>query len=282
MGKVTLKKRQYTVGLSIVAVIIGIVVIAAISFSALTIYINEIFFASLLIVLVPSAILDLKNQRWISSIENQMPLLVRGVAESQETGMTLIRALEKVVDNKMVSGPLSKEVKQLVIEMSWGTSFEDALTNFKNRINSPIVNRFCVLVLEASRSGGTIKKVFTATAGFMEEMKDIDRETDAQMKPYIIVIYAAFAVFIVTAILLVRSFFAPMSGSQQISGNTVIGGVGGMKEFFYQDMLVSGLTGGLMAGKIGERRVAGGMKHSILLVVIGYAVFFAGIPPNWM
>jgi len=211
-----------------------------------------------------------------------MPLLVRGVAESQETGMTLIRALEKVVDNKMVSGPLSKEVKQLVIEMSWGTSFEDALTNFKNRINSPIVNRFCVLVLEASRSGGTIKKVFTATAGFMEEMRDIDRETDAQMKPYIIVIYAAFAVFIVTAILLVRSFFAPMSGSQQISGNTVIGGVGGLKDFFYQDMLVSGLTGGLMAGKIGERRVAGGMKHSILLVLLGYAIFFAGIPPNWM
>jgi len=282
MGKVTIKKRQYTVGLSILAVLIAIAIIAAISFSALTKYVNEIFFVSILIVLVPSAILDLKHQRWISSIENQMPLLVRGVAESQETGMTLIRALEKVVDNKMVSGPLSKEVKQLVIEMSWGTSFEDALTNFKNRINSPIVNRFCVLVLEASRSGGTIKKVFTATAGFMEEMKDIDRETDAQMKPYIIVIYAAFAVFIVTAILLVRSFFAPMSGSQQISGNSVVGGVGSMKDFFYQDMLVSGLTGGLMAGKIGERRIAGGMKHSILLVVIGYAIFFAGIPPNWM
>ncbi len=282
MGKVAIKKRQLTLGLSILAVIVAVAIIAIVSFSALTTYINEIFFVSILVILVPSAILDLKHQRWISSIENQMPLLVRGVAESQETGMTLIRALEKVVDNKMVSGPLSKEVKQLVIEMSWGTSFEDALTNFKNRINSPIVNRFCVLVLEASRSGGTIKKVFTATAGFMEEMKDIDRETDAQMKPYIIVIYAAFAVFIVTAILLVQSFFAPMSGSQQISSNTAIAGVGGLKDFFYQDMLVSGLTGGLMAGKIGERRVAGGMKHSILLVVIGYAIFFAGIPPNWM
>jgi archaeal flagellar protein FlaJ len=282
LGKVTIKKRQLTVGLSILAVVVAIALIAIVSFSALTTYINEIFFVSVLIILVPSAFLDLKHQRWISSIENQMPLLVRGVAESQETGMTLIRALEKVVDNKMVSGPLSKEVKQLVVEMSWGTSFEDALTNFKNRINSPIVNRFCVLVLEASRSGGTIKKVFTATAGFMEEMKDIDRETDAQMKPYIIVIYAAFAVFIVTAILLVQSFFAPMSGSQQISGNTTIGGVGGLKDFFYQDMLVSGLTGGLMAGKIGERRVAGGMKHSILLVAVGYAIFFAGIPPNWM
>jgi archaeal flagellar protein FlaJ len=282
MGKVETKKRQITVGISILAAVIAIAIIAVVSYSALTAFINEIFFVSIMVILVPSAFLDLKHQRWISSIENQMPLLVRGVAESQETGMTLIRALEKVVDNKMVSGPLSKEVKQLVIEMSWGTSFEDALINFKNRINSPIVNRFCVLVLEASRSGGTIKKVFTATAGFMEEMKDIDRETDAQMKPYIIVIYAAFAVFIVTAILLVQSFFAPMSGSQQISGNTTIGGVGGLKDFFYQDMLVSGLTGGLMAGKIGERRVAGGMKHSILLVVVGYAIFFAGIPPNWM
>jgi archaeal flagellar protein FlaJ len=282
MGKISIKTRQYVIGASLLVVMVVVGLVAALSWATLTIYLNEIFFASTLVILVPSAILDLKHQRWISSIEDQMPLLVRGVAESQETGMTLIKALEKVVDNKMVSGPLSKEVKQLVIEMSWGTSFEDALTHFKNRINSPIVNRFCVLVLEASRSGGTIKKVFTATSGFMEEMKEIDRDTNAQMKPYIIVIYAAFAVFIVTAILLVRSFFAPMSGSQQISGNTVIGGVGGIKDFFYQDMLVSGITGGLMAGKIGERRVAGGMKHSILLVVVGYAIFFAGIPPNWM
>jgi flagellar protein FlaJ len=196
--------------------------------------------------------------------------------------MTLVRALEKVVDNKMVSGPLAKEVKQMVVQMGWGTSFEDALTNFKNRINSPIVNRFCVLVLEASRSGGTIKKVFTATSGFMEEMREIDRDTSAQMKPYIIVIYAAFVVFMVTAILLVRSFFAPMEGAQQIQSNIAVGGTSGFKDFFYKNMMVSGLTGGLMAGKIGERRVAGGIKHAILLVTLGYVIFLFTIPPNWM
>ena len=282
MGKVSTKNKQLTIGVSLLVVIITLVAIAAISMSTFTTYLNELFFASILIVLVPSAILDFRHQRWLSSIENQMPLLVRGVAESQETGMTLIRAFEKVVDNKMVSGPLAKEVKQMIIQMSWGTSFEDALTNFKNNINSPVVNRFCVLVLEASRSGGTIKKVFTATSGFMEEMKEIDRDTNAQMKPYIIVIYAAFAVFIVTAILLVRSFFAPMEGSQQIMSNTAIGGTSGFKDFFYQDMIISAFTGGLMAGKIGERRVASGMKHSILLLLAGYLIFFVGIPPNWV
>jgi archaeal flagellar protein FlaJ len=282
MGKVSKKIKKITATVSLLSVVIIIVVMGVISTTALVKYINEVFFVSILAVLVPSAILDLQHQRWLSSIEDQMPLLVRGVAESQETGMTLIKALEKVVDNKMVSGPLSKEVKQMVVQMSWGTSFEDALTNFKNHIDSPIVNRFCVLVLEASRSGGTIKKVFTATSGFMEEMKEIDRDTSAQMKPYTIVIYAAFLVFIVTAILLVRSFFAPMEGSQQILSQASVGGTSGFKDFFYKNMMVSSVTGGLMAGKIGERRVAGGLKHGIILVVLGYVIFLVAIPPNWM
>ena len=283
MGKILTQTKQLIFTASMLAALIIVIVTAVISIGAVSTYVNEIFFICGMIVLVPSAILDFRHQKWISSIEDQMPLLVRGVAESQETGMTLVRAFEKVVDNKMVSGPLAKEVKQMIVQMSWGTSFEDALTNFKNSINSPIVNRFCVLVLEASHSGGTIKKVFTATSGFMEEMREIDRDTNAQMKPYIIVIYSAFAVFIVTAILLVNSFFAPLQGSQGLM-SSLSGGSGSsdFKGFFYQFMIVSALTGGLMAGKIGERRVAGGLKHSILLLVAGYAIFFAIIPPSWV
>lgn len=283
MGKILPKTKKLALAVPLVVVLVVIIAIAVIKSSILIMYLNEIFFASSLAVIIPSAILDFKHQRWLSAIEDQMPLLVRGVAESQETGMTLIKSFEKVVENKMVSGPLAKEVKQMVVQMSWGTSFEVALTNFKNSINSPIVNRFCVLVLEASHSGGTIKKVFTATSGFMQEMREIDRDTSAQMKPYIIVIYAAFAVFIVTAILLVTSFFAPLEGSADVI-NTLSpgGGTSNFKGFFYQNMIVSALTGGLMAGKIGERRVASGLKHSILLLVIGYLIFVMAIPPSWM
>jgi flagellar protein FlaJ len=281
MGRISSKRKQLTLAVSIISFLLVVILSYALSSSTVLTYINEIFLIGILVVLVPSTILDLEHQRWISSIENQMPLLVRGVAESQETGMTLVKSLEKVVDNQMVSGPLAKEIKRMVIQMAWGSSFEDALTSFKNRVKSPIVNRFCVLVLEASHSGGTIKKVFTATAGFMQEMNEIDRDTSTQMKTYIVVIYAAFAVFMVTAILLVRSFFAPMEGSQQILNNVAVGGTSGFKDFFYKNMMVSGLTGGLMAGKIGERRVVGGLKHALLLVIVGYIIFFVAIPPNW-
>jgi flagellar protein FlaJ len=282
MRKVSKKAQQLTVAISLISIIIAIFLLLILRPNVLATYTNEAFFAAILVAIVPSAILDYENQRWVEAIEDQMPLLVRGVSESQETGLTLVKALEKIVEDKLVGHPLSDEVRKLTVQMSWGASFEDALVNFKERIGSPIVNRFCALVLEASRSGGTIKKVFTATSGFMEEMREMDKETSRQMKPYIVVIYAAFGVFLVTAVLLVRSFFAPMEGAPQILSEVTVSGTAGFKDFFYKDMLVSGVTGGLMAGKLGERRVPAGLKHAIALTVVGFVIFLLAIPPSWM
>ena len=143
MRQISKKNRQTVAAVSISAVLIGILILVILDFNAVSVYENEIFLAAILEILIPSALLDFENQRWVSAIENQMPLLVRGVSESQETGLTLVKALEKVVDNKMIRHPLSDEVRQITIQMSWGASFEEALTNFKERVNSPIVNRFC-------------------------------------------------------------------------------------------------------------------------------------------
>jgi len=138
------------------------------------------------------------------------------------------------------------------------------------------------LVLEASRSGGEIRKVFSATSGFMEEMKDMNQDTDSQMRPYVLVIYVAYAVFLFTAIILVQSFFIPLEGTPQIGSATIVGGVDVYSDFFYKNMMMSAVTGGLMAGKLGGRRVVGGFKHSILMIVIGYGIFLFFIPPLWM
>jgi flagellar protein FlaJ len=283
MRKVSRKIRQITAAVTLTcSFLVFIVPLLILSTETVVLYSNELLLVAILVAVVPSAVLDYLNQKWVSAIEKQMPMLVRGVSESQETGVTIIKALEKVVEDKMVGKPLSDEVKKLTVQMSWGTSFEGALTKLKDRIGSPIVNRFCALVLEASRSGGQIKKVFTGTSGFMEEMKEMDEDTNAQMRPYIMIIYIAFFVFLFTAIILVRSFFTPLEGYPQILSQLSIVGVKTYKDFFYRDMLVSALTGGLMAGKIGERRVLGGLKHAIVLSVVGYVAFFILIPPNWV
>ena len=282
LRRISIKTKQLTFAVSVVAVLVLFVFVAVFDGSLLGNYSNELFLVGVLIVLIPSAILDYEHQTWIGAIEDQMPGLVRGVSEAQETGLTIIKALEKVVQNKLVDRPLSEEAHKLTVQMAWGTSFEDALDNFKERIQSPIVNRFCALVLEASKAGGSIKKVFTATSEFMEEMNEMDKETSAQMKPYILVIYAAFAVFIITAAILVQSFFAPLEGMPAIMSDVSVGSADQFVDFFYKNMIVSAVTGGLMAGKLGERRVGGGLKHSIFLAITGYWVFFVLIPPLWI
>jgi len=279
--KIPLKTRQITAAISVVIAMSFSIGFFIIQPDTAALYFNEVLLVSLIIVLAPSAVLEHLNQKWMNGIEDQMPVLVRGISESQETGLTFIKAIEKVVEDKMIRPPLSDEVKKLTVQMSWGLSFEDALTGFRNRIKSSIVNRFCTIVLEASRSGGEIRKVFTATAGFMEDMRQTDKETSSQMKPYTIVVYAAFFVFAFTSVILVRSFFAPLQGLPQILSPISIGGLGSLKDFFYRTMLMSALVGGLMAGKIGERRVAGGFKHSIILMIVGYLIFYLLIPPNW-
>ena len=283
MRKIARRIRQVTAAVTLTcSLFVFIVPLLFLPTETVVLYSNELLLFAILVAIVPSAVLDYLNQKWVSSIEKQMPMLVRGVSESQETGVTIIKALEKVVEDKMVGKPLSDEVRKLTVQMSWGTSFEGALTKLKDRIGSPIVSRFCALVLEASRSGGQIKKVFTGTSGFMEEMKEIDEDTTAQMRPYIVVIYVAFIVFLFTAIILVQSFFTPLEGYPQILSQFSIVGVKAFKDFFYKNMLISAVTGGLMAGKIAERRVLGGLKHAIALSLVGYVVFFILVPPNWI
>jgi flagellar protein FlaJ len=282
MRKISTKTKQWTIASSVAVAVALVLLLAVFNGEFLNTFSNEVFLVCVILVVLPSAILDYEHQRWMSAIENQMPSLVRGVSEAQETGLTIVKALEKVVQNKMVARPLADEVHRLTVQMSWGTSFEDALVNFKERIGSPIVNRFCALVLEASMAGGTIKKVFTATSEFMEEMNEMDKETSAQMIPYVIVIYAAFAVFVGTAAILVQSFFSPLEGSTTLLSDVTVGSVDLYKDFFYKDMLVSAVTGGLMAGKLGERRIAGGLKHAFVLSLVGYFVFLVLIPPSWV
>lgn len=282
MRRISKKARKITAAASLIASAVFVLVVFLIWPGRAALFFNEIFLVAILIAATPSMVVDFIHNKWIDSIEDQMPALVRGISETQETGITFVKALEKVVDDKMVRSPLADEVKKITFQMSWGLSFEEAIRKFKERIGSPMVNRFCALILEASRSGGQIRRVFTATSGFMEEMREMDRETSSQMKPYLIIIYSAFLVFIFTAVILLRSFFAPLEGYSQILSPVNIVGLRQFKDFFYRTMLVSALLGGLMAGKIGGRRVAGGLKHSIAMLLIGYASFFFMIPPNWM
>jgi len=282
MGRISKNTRIVVAVASFVAAVIFVLLYLILWPRELGIFFNEILMTVILIVTVPSAIADLIHHHWMSGIEKQMPVLVRGISEVQETGLTFIKGFERVVEDGMIKSPLAEEVKKLTVNMSWGLSFEEALKRFRDRIGSPVVNRFCALVLEADRSGGEVRKVFTSTAGFMEEMGEMEQETTTQMRPYVVIIYAAFFVYVFTSIILLTSFFVPLVEYGGVVSPTSVLAMEDFNSFFYRTMMISALMGGLMAGKIGERYILGGLKHAIIQMTVGYVIFFVSVPPNWV
>ncbi|MHA1543131.1 MAG: type II secretion system F family protein [Candidatus Hodarchaeales archaeon] len=245
-------------------------------------FVNEIFLVTVLIIIIPITIVDRIHQRWLNAIKDQMPYFVRGLSESQNIGVTIIESFEYVVNNDLIQDPLRSEIESINTRISWGQTFEESLLEFIKKVDSPFIKRFSVLLLEIHQTGGNIQEAFLIQSEFMEDMSAMDQEASSQMIPYVVIIYIAYFVFITTSIILLNSFFKPLEELSSTISMGLVVSITQFTDFFYQTMLVSGLMSGLMAGKIGELRVLAGLKHSIVLLILGYLTFFVMIPPNWV
>ena len=104
------------------------------------------------------------------------------------------------------------------------------------------------------------------------------------MRPYSAVVYIAFGVFLFTDVMLIRSFFTQIINLQSSVLNTeggtatIFGGISNvdvafLKTVMFHAVIVQAIIGGLVAGKIGEARLGAGLKHVLILLVIGFVTF---------
>jgi flagellar protein FlaJ len=264
MPKVEKKEKQIAWGVS-VALAAAILITACIRLWGLPIF-DEYVVLALVIALFPSAVLDYIDYRWRRSIDEHLPDLYRAIVQSQKTGMTLTQAIEEA--SKRRYGPLTAELKRMVAHMSWGKSFEEALQSFGERVNTSLAKRSIPLVIEASRSGGRVERVFEPTGKFVQSTLLAEKERQAQTRPYVAIVYVAFFVFLFTVIMLFTTFFIQMSELAAL--NTAVMSTDEARRLFFHMSTAQALFGGLVAGKMGEGTVNAGLKHSVILLVSGY------------
>jgi flagellar protein FlaJ len=223
--------------------------------------------AAVVVAIGPLAAIDNLTHRWQKSIDQHLPELFRNIVEAQEVGMTLPQALDEAT--KRDYGTLTPELKRMTVQMSWGYSFEQALTGFGKRIGTSLVQRILPMIVEASRSGGRAEKVFDPMGKFIQTNNLMEKERRTQTRPNIMIIYIAIFVFVFTIILLFNTFFSasggvPLMGSEATSPAD-------MQRIFMHMTLIQGFFGGLAAGKMGEGSIYAGLKHSLIMMLLGYA-----------
>jgi flagellar protein FlaJ len=211
----------------------------------------------------------------IRKIDMIFPDFVRDIAASRRAGMTFTNAI--LFTSKGNYGLLTPEIKKMAQQISWGSSVEDALTAFAERVRTKSIQRTISLIIEASKSGGHVVDVLEVAARDAREIKNLEADRRVNMASYVIVIYVAMFVFLaITAIL--AGVFIPSITSADTSGLGGFGSLGGITQaeiiqVFYLVTLVQGMGSGLVAGIFEDGHLESSVKHVFIMVLVAWLVF---------
>src|SRR5438094_7109258 len=177
-----------------------------------------------IVALIPPALVYLAESKRRDSIDNNIPHLIRDIADAGRSGMTLTRSIE--ISPERDYGPLTKELKKLIAKISFRVPLERALQYFADATGTTLSRRSSMLIAEANKSGGDIQESMESVAKHVQELQYLERKRRVTLRTLIGVMYISFAVFLVTVYLLIKSFFTQLANTNFGGGaSQTVGGV---------------------------------------------------------
>ena len=227
-----------------------------------------IILAVIIFVGIPAFGVYLREARRLKAIDDNLPFLLREIADSQRIGMHLPRAILEA--SKRNYGPLTPELKKLAAKVSWGIPFRDAMHSFKENVKTPLAKQATILILEAERSGGNLEEIFDAAQRHVQEILDIKREREAQIRPYVYIVFASYFIFIVVIWVLFATFFEQFGTQAIVVNNTEVVPIPihAFRNLFLYVLATQALFSGMTAGKMGSGTIKIGLGHSTFLLIV--------------
>ncbi|MBW6470585.1 MAG: type II secretion system F family protein [Methanosarcinaceae archaeon] len=241
-------------------------------------FIDDRIVGALYITLIPLTLFHERRSRKLKKLEKNIPDFLKKLASTNETGMTLRDSIRLMA--KSDTEALSKEIKKIWKDIVWGLEINDALVRFANRLRTQVVARSLTLITKANESSGDIGEVLSVAARDASYEQEMKGERSMTMMIYIVIIYMSFLVFVCVIFVISTTFLAEMAAAGERMAAS--GGQGGFlgsfnleayTQLFKHAAIIQGVSSGLMAGAMGEGSVMAGLKHSIIMMTIGYVIF---------
>ncbi|HDO19127.1 MAG TPA: type II secretion system F family protein [Thermoplasmatales archaeon] len=206
-------------------------------------------------------------------IEEKLPDFLREVGSSTASGMTVFDAVKAA--SKGDYGPLTKEIKRLTAQLSWGISIKEGLINLSKRLKSPPVERAVLTINQSLDMGGNTSDTFYAAAKEIEQIKLVEMQRRSEMSMYSMVILISFFVFLAVILIINQTIFSAFFDLQSQVGNANVGGIGlgnidknTLKYAFYSFVFVQSIGAGLLGGFMIDGKVSAGVRYSFILALI--------------
>ncbi|CAG0949612.1 hypothetical protein METP3_00128 [Methanosarcinales archaeon] len=236
-------------------------------------YITNYILLCILIVLVPYIVFYENRARKLWQIENAIPQFLRHLSIINETGLSLAESLRIMLRTER--GPLRKHIENMYTDIIWGSSITHAFVRFANKVRLNSLSRVVALVTKASESSGDIRQVLDIAADDTNMNMQLKKNKSTNMLIYLIIIYMSFLVFLYVVYSLTATFLPPMAKGAAAGGGAFIKNFNleFYKVYFYHTALIQAFFSGMVAGVMGEGDYRSGFKHSVILMLIAFAIF---------
>ncbi len=228
-----------------------------------------------LIAIVPPFLIFYKRYKIRKEIEEQFVVFITDLTGSIDSGMTLPIALKHA--SKKDYRSLTPYVKGIESKVEWGIPFEKALKIFSEKVNSMPLKRAVSTIIETYKVGGKISDTLRAIGQSLIEINKIKQERSVSVQSQLVTSYLIFFIFIFI-LLILKTFLIPALGTMETPtiGETATSPTMPAELYtqtFINFILIQGFFAGLATGKMAEGSIMAGLKHSIVLIVIGYTIF---------
>ena len=235
---------------------------------------TSVIIVSLIMFVLPIALVRYYEMVKIKGLEENFPQFIRDLVESIRSGMTLPKAVESISRNDY--GNLSQLVKRLDAQLNWGIPFNQAFLKFSRSTKSKLIGRMTLTIIESHRFGGNLTDVFEAISSTALEIERLREERKLYINSQLMTGYVIFFVFLIVIIGLQKFLIPTLSdiSEQTLTEEQKEQDLAAEYTSIFRNLIIlQGLFAGLVIGKMSEGQVAGGIKHSLFLIIVGVFIF---------
>ena len=223
---------------------------------------------AVVIALIPYAVLDLLRAVWLRSVERNLPRLLADVEGLIESGLSPVMALRQV--GVKAYGVLGREVRRIVTLVSWGYPYYRVKGLIEERIPHSGAALSLKLLLDAEEGGGDVRSAIRSLREYVREMLALKGEVYSNVRLQILIVYLALIVFLYISDTILSAFIARVVAAEAVPGVTAGGvNVESVRRLFFHMYLAEAILGGFAIGKISTGSIGPGVKHVLILILIG-------------
>ncbi len=243
---------------------------------------DQIIVFAVLITITPYSIDVYLDNRRKRRYEQEFIGFLYELSELIRGGLDPLNAIKEIaspaVESDQSLNALAPHLKKASAQISWGVSFENVISSMAESLKSPLISQYGYLIVQASRLGAISPAIILKAADDLEKTLQLEREKEAELKEFIMIIYAAEAILIGIIYLLNNTLLPSIldmvkGGSGAAFGISSIGmTIETFRTGFFHVIMINAFASGIIAGQISEGKARHGLKHAVILMIVGYVV----------